>query len=82
MHNGGRPAAENQKSTPPAPLTTPITVRGRATDNQGKPVAGATIYLVSTNGKDAPLGTTTTDHDGSYLFQNAQAARLPVGGRA
>ena len=70
-----RPAAENQKSTPPAPMTTPITVRGRATDSQGKPVAGATIYLVSTNGQDAPLGTTTTDRDGSYLFQNA---RLPV----
>ncbi len=70
-----RPAAENQKSTPPAPMTSPITVRGRTTDHQGKPVAGATIYLVSTNGQDAPLGTTTTDRDGSYVFQNA---RLPV----
>src|SRR5262249_33236904 len=63
------------KPASPAPMTTPITVRGRATDSEGKPVAGATIYLVSTNGKDAPLGTTTTDRDGAYTFRNA---RLPV----
>ncbi len=56
-------------------MTTPITVRGRGTDSQGQPVAGATIYLVSTNGKDALLGTTTTDRDGSYIFRDA---RLPV----
>jgi RNA polymerase sigma factor (sigma-70 family) len=59
----------------PASMTTPITVRGRATDIEGKPVAGATIFLVSTNGTDAPLGTTTTDHDGSYIFRQV---RLPV----
>jgi RNA polymerase sigma factor (sigma-70 family) len=59
----------------PAPMTTPITVRGRATDGEGKPVAGATIHLVSTSSTDALLGTTTTDRDGSYTFRNA---RLPV----
>ena len=63
------------KPAPPAPMTTPITVRGRAIDSEGKPVAGATIYLVSTNGNDALLGTTTTDRDGAYTFRNA---RLPV----
>ena len=58
-----------------APMSTPITVRGRGTDSEGKPVAGATIYLVSTNGTDALLGTTNTDRDGAYTFRNA---RLPV----
>ena len=65
---------------PPAPAkpaveTVPITVSGRATDLAGKPVAGATIYLVSTNGINADLGTTTTAADGSYTFRDA---RLPV----
>ncbi len=59
----------------PGPITTPITVRGRATDLDGKPVAGASIFLVSTNGTDAPLGMTTTGANGSYLFRDA---RLPV----
>ena len=77
-----RPARPEMKSVTkdakpahPASITIPITVRGRATDSEGKPVAGATIYLVSTNGKNAPLGTMTTDRDGSYIFRNA---RLPV----
>ena len=68
-------ALREAKPAPLAPMTTPITVRGRATDSEGKPLAGATIYLVSTNEKDAQLGTTTTDRDGAYTFRNA---RLPV----
>jgi RNA polymerase sigma factor (sigma-70 family) len=67
--------AKEGKAGPPAPITTPITVRGRATDSADQPVAEATIYLVSTNGQDALLGTTTTERDGSYIFRNA---RLPV----
>jgi RNA polymerase sigma factor (sigma-70 family) len=67
--------AKEERPAPSAPITTPITVRGRATDSAEQPVAGATIYLVSTNGTDALLGTTTTERDGSYIFQNA---RLPV----
>jgi RNA polymerase sigma factor (sigma-70 family) len=59
----------------PAQITTPINVRGRATDLAGKPLVGASIYLVSTNGLDARLGETTTDHDGSYVFRQV---RLPV----
>jgi RNA polymerase sigma factor (sigma-70 family) len=66
---------KEEKAERPGPMTTPITVRGRAIDIEGKPVAGATIELVSTNGTDAPLGTTTTDRDGAYIFRNA---RLPV----
>jgi RNA polymerase sigma factor (sigma-70 family) len=72
---GTKSVAEEAKPAPPAPITTPITVRGRATDRMGRPIVGATIFLVSTNGKDAVLGTTTTDRDGAYTFRNA---RLPV----
>ena len=68
-------AAEPPAAAEPVQATAPITVSGRATDLADKPVAGATIYLVSTNGKDAPLGTATTDESGSYLFRDA---RLPV----
>jgi protocatechuate 3,4-dioxygenase beta subunit len=35
-------ALNEAKPAPPAPMTTPITVRGRATDSEGEPVAGAT----------------------------------------
>jgi RNA polymerase sigma factor (sigma-70 family) len=55
--------------------TAEITVTGRATDRDGRPVAGATIFLVSTNQIDRSMGTTTTDRDGTYAFRNA---RLPI----
>ena len=48
---------------------------GQATDPDGKAIAGATVYLVSTNGIDAPLGTTKTDADGHYAFRDVA---LPV----
>jgi hypothetical protein len=74
-----RPSIEPRKRvvalTPPAPMTTPITVRGRAIDPAGNPVAGATIHLFSTHGKNVQLDTTTTDRDGLYFFRNT---RLPV----
>ncbi len=60
---------------PPTPETTPIDVRGKAVDAAGKPVAGATIRLISTNGIDADLATTTTDESGTYAFLKAP---LPV----
>jgi|GEM_PF-6965471 len=69
------PPARGAEPERPGPITTPITVRGRAIDSEGNPVIGATIFLVSTRGTDAPLGTTTTDRDGLYIFHSA---RLPV----
>ncbi|WP_165227393.1 sigma-70 family RNA polymerase sigma factor [Aquisphaera insulae] len=48
-----------------------ITVSGKATDAEGKPVAGATVHLVSANFDGAPIGTATTDADGSYRFADA-----------
>ncbi len=52
-----------------------ITVTGRAVDETGQPIAGATIYLQSTNGIDARLGATATDENGRYEFRDA---KLPV----
>lgn len=50
-----------------------ITVTGKATDRDGKPVANATIFLVSTNvSPDKLLGKTTTDAKGLYEFRDAE----------
>ncbi len=68
-------APQEGRPAPPGPMTTPITVRGRATDGAGQPVAGATIYLDSTRRTDVVIGTAITDRDGSYVFRNA---RLPI----
>jgi RNA polymerase sigma factor (sigma-70 family) len=55
--------------------THPITVRGTAVNAQGQPVKDATIYLLSTNVVDRVLGSTTTDTEGRYVFQEA---KLPI----
>ncbi len=58
----------------------PITVTGRATDPAGRPVAGATVYLINANlrmtgdGRDV-LATATTGPDGRYTARNVE---LPV----
>jgi protocatechuate 3,4-dioxygenase beta subunit len=80
---GGPPATRQvqvpsaKKSADPGSTTStaPITVSGRATDDTGKSVSGATIYLVSTNGTDALLGKATTAPNGTFTFRDA---RLPV----
>jgi protocatechuate 3,4-dioxygenase beta subunit len=52
--------------------TAPLTVTGKALDDVGRPIAGATIYLVSTNDSPAKtLGQTTTDANGHYEFRDA-----------
>jgi beta-lactamase regulating signal transducer with metallopeptidase domain/protocatechuate 3,4-dioxygenase beta subunit len=65
--SAGVAAPEKKQDYP----TVPITVTGKATDSAGRPIAGATIYLVSTNGINAPLGITTTDLTGAYTFRDA-----------
>jgi RNA polymerase sigma factor (sigma-70 family) len=73
--NPDKPLVADQKpAAKPKQETQPITVSGQATD-QGKPIEGATIYLVSTNEIDAALGSTTTDNQGRYVFR---AAELPI----
>ncbi len=50
-----------------------FSVSGRGLDRDGKPVAGATVYLVSTNNSPHRLlATTTTDEQGRYAFRDAQ----------
>ncbi len=50
-----------------------FSVSGRAVDQDGKPVSGATIFLVSTNTSPARLlDTVTTDKDGQYAFKDAK----------
>src|SRR5262245_44596574 len=58
-----------ERSAEQAVRTTPLSLRGRARDEQGEPIGGATIYVVSTNGSPARLlGQTTTDENGNYEF--------------
>ncbi len=50
-----------------------FSVSGRAVDVDGKPVAGATVYLVSTNNSpERLLATVKTDKDGHYEFQDVK----------
>ena len=53
-----------------------ITITGQASDNGGKPVAGATIRLVALGlRKPQEIGRATTDAQGRYEFRDA---RLPL----
>jgi beta-lactamase regulating signal transducer with metallopeptidase domain len=73
------PKAESSQPAPakPEPKQTihPITVTGRALDSDGKPIEGATIFLISTGRVQQTLGETKTGRDGNYEFRNA---KLPV----
>ena len=48
----------------------PLSVSGLARDPNGKPIAGATIFVVSTFGIHKVLGKTTTDEEGTYSFSD------------
>jgi RNA polymerase sigma factor (sigma-70 family) len=88
LHQTGAAPADKVESNEPQKQTTvpppkekddpkirlqPFTVTGRAIDKEGKPLLGATIYLVSTNNSPQRLlGKTTTDKDGRYAFRDAQ----------
>src|SRR5262245_38568933 len=60
-----------QGQAPAVSRTTPLSLSGRALDQQGQPVAGARIYVVSTNGS-APklLGEAAADENGRYEFKD------------
>ncbi|MBI3862445.1 MAG: hypothetical protein HY290_11170 [Planctomycetia bacterium] len=53
-----------------AAQTHPLSVSGSARDPNGKPIAGATIFIVSTYGTHKVLGKATTDGAGAYSFQD------------
>lgn len=68
-----------QEKAAKAPVrTTPLTVTGKAVDETGQPIKGATVYLVSTNGSPAiTLGQVTTGDDGKYEFRDAPLPEAP-----
>ena len=56
----------------PAGRTIPTSVEGRALDEQGRPIKGATIYLVLVNSSPNKLvAQTETDDNGRYEFRDA-----------
>ena len=73
------PKAESSQPAPaksePKQTIHPITVTGRALDSAGKPLEGATIFLISTNVVQQTLGETKTGRDGRYEFREA---KLPL----
>ena len=73
-------AEKTEESTYSVPITVtprirhhPLTVTGKAMDQNGKPIAGATIVLAAVNNSPGKvLGETMTDRDGRYEFRNAK----------
>ena len=55
--------------------THPITVSGRALDEDGQPIADARIYLISIRADSKRVAETLTDAKGRYEFKNAP---LPI----
>ena len=77
--------ARAQVAERPVHVLYPLTIRGNATDAEGKPVAGAKVFLLSTNrtrpgGFEALLAQTTTDGDGRYAFSDVRVPALPPDG--
>ncbi len=71
-----RPSPKVPPPLAPVPETSPLTVSGRALDRDGKPVAGARIYLASCAYDDnRRLAETRTDAEGFYRFQEVP---LPI----
>jgi tetratricopeptide (TPR) repeat protein len=61
--SGAASAQEKAQSTSPIPTAT---VQGRVRDSDGKPVAGATVTLQSTNGVSTENWNTRTDGKGTF----------------
>jgi RNA polymerase sigma factor (sigma-70 family) len=88
--------AAAKPSTKPAPIlpepalprtyTYPITVTGRAVDLDGKPIAGARVYLASLRADWRRIAETVADAEGRYAFRDVElpierASRNAVGER-
>jgi RNA polymerase sigma factor (sigma-70 family) len=69
-----RPAV-TRKPAPSRTETYPITITGRAVDSDGKPVAGAHIYLASRRADYKRIAETVTDPEGRYAFRDVE---LPI----
>jgi hypothetical protein len=58
---GGLPGAENDGAG---------TIVGRAVNEQGQPIRGATVALTRAGRQAGPVMTTTTDVDGEFIFES------------
>jgi protocatechuate 3,4-dioxygenase beta subunit len=66
------------KPAEPAVRTAPLTVTGKAVDEAGRPIKGATVYIVSTNSSpEKTLGQVTTDESGRYEFRGVPLPESP-----
>ena len=69
------PPAVTQDPALPQTYTYPITITGRAVDLDGKPVAGARIYLASRRADYKRVAETVADAEGRYAFRDVE---LPI----
>jgi beta-lactamase regulating signal transducer with metallopeptidase domain len=69
------PPAVPQDPALPQTYTYPITITGRAVDPDGKPVAGARIYLASRRADYKRVAETVADAEGRYAFRDVE---LPI----
>ena len=59
----------------PEIFTHPITVKGRAVDQAGKPIPGAKVFLASGGRVTKRIAETTANEDGRYEFRDVP---LPI----
>ncbi len=65
---------KRRQSADPQTRTHPITVFGRAIDQEGKPIADAEIFLASPRNDCRLLAVVRTGSDGSYRFEDVPLA--------
>jgi len=64
-------AVGSERNSDESVRVAPLTVVGKAVSENGQPIAGATIYLVSTNSSQArKLAQATTNASGEYEFRD------------
>ena len=69
------PPSQDRRNRCPQTYTYPITLTGRAVDPDGKPIAGAHVYLASRRADYKRIAETTTDAEGRYEFHDVP---LPI----
>src|SRR4051794_19146485 len=72
-HARSQTIGHTSDGSPPEYRTYPLSLSGKAVDQKGQPIAGATIFLVSTGSSpDKLLARTVTQEDGTYAFDSVQ----------
>ena len=66
------------KAEPLKVKTHPVTITGRATNEIGRPIKGATVYLMTHVGNEPPVvAKSSTDDDGNYVIRDAPLPYWP-----